>query len=155
MTVVTPLPSLFQKMCMKLIFSFFNKITEGGITVTLPDSKVKHFGDMSSPNQGDITIHDHRFFSDIVLGGDIGLGEAYMGGAWDTKDLPALFSIFIKNRDVLRNGYPATAWIVRQKNKLSHFLRANTLVGSRKNIRSNYDPSNDLLSMFLDPSMTY
>ena len=155
MTIRIPPPSLFQKVCMKLIFNFLSKITIGGITVILPDNKVMHFGDRSSSIQGDITIHDYRFFSDVVLDGDIGLGEAYMEGTWDTKDLPGLFGIFIKNRDALSNGYPATAWIVRQKNKLFHFFRANTLIGSRKNIRSHYDLSNDFFKLFLDPSMTY
>jgi cyclopropane-fatty-acyl-phospholipid synthase len=155
MTIRIPPPGTFQKICMKLIFSFLGKITHGGITVYLPNNKVMHFGDRLSPIQGDITIHDYRFFSDIVLDGDIGLGEAYMDGAWDTRDLPGLFGVFIKNRDALGNGYPATAWIVRQKNKLFHFLRANTLMGSRKNIRSHYDLSNDFFRLFLDPSMTY
>lgn len=155
MTIRIPSPSMFQKSCMKLIFGFLGKITNGGITVYLPDNKVMHFGDRLSPIQGDITVHDYRFFSDIVLDGDIGLGESYMEGIWDTKDLPGLFGIFIQNRDSLSNGYPATAWILRQKNKLSHFLRANTLVGSRKNIRSHYDLSNDFFRLFLDPSMTY
>jgi len=155
MTIRIPPPSLFQKACMKLIFNFLNKIIEGGITVFLPDNKVMHFGDQSSPIQGEITIHDYRFFSDVVLDGDIGLGESYMAGAWDSKDVPTLFGIFIKNRDVLSNGYPGTAWIVRKKNNLMHFLRANTLMGSRKNIRSHYDLSNDFFRLFLDPSMTY
>jgi cyclopropane-fatty-acyl-phospholipid synthase len=155
MTIRIPPPSIFQKACMKLIFPFLSKICIGGITVSLPDNKVVSYGERSSPIQGDITVHDYRFFSDIVLDGDIGLGEAYMEGIWDTKDLPGLFGIFIKNRDSLSNGYPATAWIVRQKNKLSHFLRANTLAGSRKNIRSHYDLSNDFFKLFLDPSMTY
>ena len=155
MTIRIPPPSLFQKACMKLILNFLSKITKGGIAVSLPDNNVMHFGDRLSPIQGDITIHDYRFFSDIVLDGDIGLGEAYMEGVWDTKDLPGLFGIFVRNRDALSNGYPATAWIVRQKNKLSHFLRANTLMGSRKNIRSHYDLSNDFFRLFLDPSMTY
>jgi cyclopropane-fatty-acyl-phospholipid synthase len=155
MTIRIPPPGTFQKICMKFVFSFLGKISIGGITVSLPDNKIIYFGNRSSPIQGDITIHDYRFFSDIVLDGDIGLGEAYMEGAWDTKDLSGLFGIFIKNRDYLSNGYPATAWIVRQKNKLIHFLRANTLMGSRKNIMSHYDLSNDFFRLFLDPSMTY
>lgn len=155
MTIRILPPSIFQKVCMSLIFSFLSKISIGGITVSLPDNKVTHFGDRLSPIHGDITVHDYRFFSDIVLDGDIGLGESYMEGMWDTKDLPGLFGIFIKNRDFLSNGYPATAWIMRQKNKLFHFLRANTLMGSRKNIRSHYDLSNDFFRLFLDPSMTY
>jgi cyclopropane-fatty-acyl-phospholipid synthase len=100
-------------------------------------------------------IHDHRFFKDTVLGGDIGLGEAYMKGYWDTDDIPLLFSVFIKNRKNLANGHMTTAWLARQKDRLFHALRANTLVGSRRNIGEHYDLSNDFFQTFLDPTMLY
>jgi len=40
-------------------------------------------------------------------------------------------------------------------NKLSHFKRANTVEGSRKNISEHYDLNNDFFASFLDPTMTY
>jgi len=40
-------------------------------------------------------------------------------------------------------------------NKLSHFKRANTVEGSRKNISAHYDLNNDFFASFLDPTMTY
>ncbi len=89
------------------------------------------------------------------LVGDVGLGEAYMNGWWDTTDLPALFRLFIKNRRELLNGNVATAWLLRQKDRLLHLLRANTPIGSRRNIGEHYDLSNDFFQLFLDPTMIY
>ncbi len=155
MTIRRPPPTLPQKVCMKVLTGLLGKITTGGIRLALPDGKVLHFGDRSSPLQGEIVVNDYRFFSDSVLGGDVGLGESYMAGTWDTKDIAALFRVFIRNKGALANGYPATAWLRRRKNQILHFLRANTLTGSRRNIRSHYDLSNDFFRLFLDRSMTY
>jgi cyclopropane-fatty-acyl-phospholipid synthase len=140
---------------MNLVINLFNKIETGGLTFYLPDGSVRHFGDKNSPLQAQMTIHDYRFFKDAVLGGDVGLGEAYMKGFWDTDDIPALFSVLIKNRQTLANGNMTTAWLVRQKDRLVHALRANTLIGSRRNIGEHYDLSNDFFQTFLDPTMLY
>jgi cyclopropane-fatty-acyl-phospholipid synthase len=140
---------------MNLVINLFNKIETGSLTFYLPDGSTRHFGDKNSPLHAQMTIHDYRFFKDAVLGGDVGLGEAYMKGLWDTDDIPALFSVLIKNRQALANGNMTTAWLVRQKDRLMHALRANTLSGSRRNIGEHYDLSNDFFQTFLDPTMLY
>ena len=148
-------PTIFDRSCMNLVINLFNKIETGGLTFYLPDGSARYFGDKNSPLQAQMTIHDYRFFKDAVLGGDVGLGEAYMKGFWDTDDIPALFSVLIKNRQALANGNMTTAWLVRQKDRLMHALRANTLIGSRRNIGEHYDLSNDFFQTFLDPTMLY
>ena len=148
-------PTIFDRSCMNLVINLFNKIETGGLTFHLPDGSARHFGDKNSPHQAQIAIHDYRFFKDAVLGGDVGLGEAYMNGLWDTDDIPSLFSVLIKNRRALANGNMTTAWLMRQKDRLWHTLRANTLGGSRKNIGKHYDLSNDFFQTFLDPTMLY
>ena len=148
-------PTIFDRSCMNLVINLFNKIETGGLTFYLPDGSARYFGDKNSSFQAQMTINDYRFFKDAVLGGDVGLGEAYMKGFWDTDDIPALFSVLIKNRQALVNGNMTTAWLVRQKDRLVHALRANTLIGSRRNIGEHYDLSNDFFQTFLDPTMLY
>ena len=148
-------PTIFDRSCMNLVINLFNKIETGGLTFYLPDGSARYFGDKNSSFQAQMTINDYRFFKDAVLGGDVGLGEAYMKGLWDTDDIPALFSVLIKNRQALANGNMTTAWLVRQKDRLMHALRANTLIGSRRNIGEHYDLSNDFFQTFLDPTMLY
>jgi len=148
-------PTIFDRSCMNLVINLFNKIETGGLTFYLPDGSARYFGDKNSSFQVQMTINDYRFFKDAVLGGDVGLGEAYMKGFWDTDDIPALFSVLIKNRQALANGNMTTAWLVRQKDRLMHALRANTLIGSRRNIGEHYDLSNDFFQTFLDPTMLY
>lgn len=148
-------PTIFERSCMNLVINLFNKIQTGRLTFHLPDGSTLHFGDIYSPHQAQMAIHSYRFFKDAVLGGDVGLGEAYMKGFWDTDDIPSLFSVLIKNRKALANGHMATAWLMRQKDRLLHTLRANTLIGSRRNIGEHYDLNNDFFKTFLDPTMLY
>ena len=125
-----PLPTIFERSCMHLVINLFNKIEAGGLTFYLPDGSKRYFGDKQSALQAQMTIHDHRFFKEAVLGGDVGLGEAYMKGLWDTDDIPTLFSVLIKNRRALSNGNMATAWLARQRDRLMHTMHANTLTDS-------------------------
>lgn len=154
-TTPNPVPTIFDRSCMNLVIKLFDKIETGGLTFHMPDGSERHFGDRQSPLQARMTIHDHRFFKDAVLGGDIGLGEAYMKGLWDADDIPLLFTVLIRNRRALANGHLTTAWLMHQKDRLMHILRANTQPGSRKNIGEHYDLSNDFFKTFLDPTMLY
>ena len=39
----------------------------------------------------DLRVHDPRFYTRVLGGGSLGLGESYMDGWWDCDDLPELF----------------------------------------------------------------
>ncbi len=148
-------PTFFERTCKNLVENLFSKIENGGLPLQMPAGTERRFGDPDSPLQARMVVSDYGFFKDAVLGGDIGLGEAYMKGLWDTDDIPRLFSVLIRNRGKLANGHLTTAWLARQKDRVLHALRANTLPGSRKNIGEHYDLSNDFFSTFLDPTMLY
>lgn len=148
-------PTFFERACTNVVINLFEKIEKGGLTCRFPDGSERHFGDRNSQLQARMTINDHGFFKEAVLGGDIGLGEAYMKGLWDTDDIPRLFSVLIKNRQALADGHLVTAWLMLQKDRLMHALRANTIIGSRKNIGEHYDLNNDFFKTFLDPTMLY
>jgi cyclopropane-fatty-acyl-phospholipid synthase len=140
---------------MRSFLKLLEGIRTGGLWLRMPDGSRRYFGDRESPLQGEMTLYDYSFFRKTVLGGDVGLGEAYVAGIWDTEDIPTLFSILIRNRRALVNGYPVTAWLARRKNRIVHALRANTARGARKNIEAHYDLSNDLFQTFLDRRLLY
>ncbi|MFO7570383.1 MAG: DUF1365 family protein, partial [Smithellaceae bacterium] len=155
MTLRRSKPSTLQKLSRRLIAKLFSRITKGELLVHLPDGSVRRFGTPGDSPQARMTIYDDRFFLRVLTGGDVGLGEAFTAGWWDTDDIPLLFSVLISNRQALADGYPVSAWLARQKNKISHALRANTPWGSRRNIGEHYDLSNEFFSHFLDPTMLY
>jgi cyclopropane-fatty-acyl-phospholipid synthase len=113
------------------------------------------FGPRDDIGQTHMKINDYRFFSRVVLGGDIGLGEAFMFDEWDTDDLPALLGFFFRNRQFFEEGEFKQGLLLRMVEKLRYLSRANSLVGSRRNIRQHYDLSNAFFQTFLDPSMAY
>jgi len=155
MTIRKKPPGLLEKACMVIVTKLLACISSGSLDLRLPDGRVKAFGNDDADLKAAMTIHDYGFFTSLVMGGDVGLGETYVRGLWDTKDIPTLFRVFIRNREALKNGYPATAWLTRRKNDLLYLLRSNSLMGARRNIQSHYDLSNELFSLFLDESMSY
>jgi cyclopropane-fatty-acyl-phospholipid synthase len=147
--------NVVQNICKTIIFRLLQKIRVGHLTISLPKGQEIHFGDRDSSLSADMTISDYRFFSDVVLRGEVGLGESFMQGMWNTKDIAGLFRIFIRNRHSLKEGYPFAAWLCNWTIRLLDNARKNTEIGSRKNIEKHYDLSNEFFQKFLDPSMLY
>ena len=90
----------------------------------------------------------------LLLGGAVGLGEAYMDGDWDSADLTALLELGeINDRaaGLAFDGHP----LLRLGLKLWHRLHDNSRRGSRRNISAHYDLGNSFYSQWLDSGMTY
>jgi cyclopropane-fatty-acyl-phospholipid synthase len=155
MTIRRSPPSAWQRLCRRLIQERLKRIDRGSLRIALPEGRQIDYGDAASEPRADLTIHDNRFFSRIVLGGDIGLGESYTDGDWDSADVARLFEVFIANRHHLVDGHFLSAALSRFRDRVRHLLRANTIPGSRRNIRAHYDLGNDFYRTFLDTSMTY
>lgn len=101
-----------------------------------------------------LEIHDFRFLKRVLAGGDIGLGEGFMAGEWDTPDLSALLEAFTANLDRLTRLLQGGA-IMRVFNTLAHALNRNSRGGARRNILAHYDLGNAFYARWLDPTMTY
>ncbi len=102
-----------------------------------------------------MTVHRHRFWQRAMLSADIGFGESYTDGDWDSPDLVALLSLLALREEAVndRRLWPALAG--RTVNFLHHLRRDNTPAGSRRNISAHYDLGNDFYRLFLDPTMCY
>ena len=148
-------PSLFQRVSMRLVLPYLEKLRVGCLRLTLPDGTKKIYGTPGTAPDISFRVKDYRFFVRALRDSEIGFGESFMAGEWETGDLPGLIELFIRNRDVFHDDDIATARIGRIVNWLLHKRRENTLVGSRANISNHYDLSNDLFRLFLDPTMMY
>jgi len=135
------------------VFRHLSRWHAGALTVELPDGRVRELG-RGGGARLHLTVTRWRFFRRVLLGGDIGVGEAYMDGDWRCDDLVGLCRAFLADQSVVAQRSP---WAL--PTRLAHAVRrvwqANTLRGSRRNIRHHYDLSNDLFALFLDESMTY
>ena len=132
----------------------------GQLMITLPDGEVLRYGRKDGNVEAAIRINDKRFFKRCILFGDIGFGESYVDGDWDTDDLTKVIEWMILNVE----NHPTLMADDKNKtkvnflkifNKMYFALRANTVQGSKKNITDHYDLGNEFFKLFLDPTLTY
>jgi cyclopropane-fatty-acyl-phospholipid synthase len=102
-----------------------------------------------------LRITQPQFYADVVLGGSIGAGEAYIDGHWSCDDLTALVRILVVNRTTLTQLEGGMARLTRPVCKLLHALNRNSRSGSARNIAAHYDLGNDLYRLMLDDTMAY
>jgi len=139
------------------LFKIFSELQFGQLTIN-NKGKVYEFGDINK--QSGITatasIHDPRFFFDMLFKGSLGAAESYMKGYWTTDNLTEVIRIFAANTDLL-NRKLDMGWSRMAAPILLtfHYFRKNTQRGSKKNIVAHYDLSNDFFKLFLDKSMGY
>jgi cyclopropane-fatty-acyl-phospholipid synthase len=133
---------------MSLVFRHLGNITRGHLVVKLPDGAERHFGDDSEEKR--ITVKNHAFFSKLVLGGNIGMGEAWTENDWESDTLTEVLELFIHNMDALKKSGITAGLAKRLAHLILHFRNRNTREGSRRNIHAHYDLGNDFYSQFLD-----
>jgi len=140
----------------KIFWSKFNKIRYGKISLKDGHSEYtfgdNHTGDTLHPT---IIVHDASFYSDIIFGGAVGSGEAYMARSWDCSELTDLIRIILRNEHLLKSLDGGFGKLMQPVHKAFHLLHRNSLSGSRKNIGAHYDLGNDMFELFLDPTMMY
>lgn len=149
----------------KIFFKAMSSMKRGSLRIILPDGEQVVIGDPNSsfdPKFHSALVHvkDPVFFKKSVLYGDIGFSESYLTGDWDTDSIENVISWFILNVDDSPSLSGAKKKLFHLDlfnlgNKFLHFLRKNTLTGSKKNIVEHYDLGNKFYKLFLDPSMTY
>ncbi len=127
----------------------------GTLEFTTPSGDVAIIKGAQPGPHGTFRIHDWEVLSLCAARGDIGLGEAYIDGMWDTDDIETLVSLFLVNLDSFA-GYADGGLLQRIGFVIQDaLLRRNSIKGSSRNIQDHYDVGNDFYSLWLDPSMTY
>jgi len=148
-------PSLFQKIALKIALHYFSSLEKGQLTLVLPHKTRRSFGGKGGGRKAELHVYNYNFFTRIVTAGDIGFGESFMQGEWDSPDATELLRFFIDNQEAVDRKIVGNAIFGNVVNALKHFSRANTQKNSRRNIRDHYDLGNAFYERFLDPSMTY
>jgi cyclopropane-fatty-acyl-phospholipid synthase len=137
-----------------LFFRSLQNLKGGFLEIVCPDDTYT-FGEADAGLRAMAVIHDERFFMRALTGTDIGMGESYMDGDWTTPDLVSLIRVAVRNLRLLDAQNQAFSGIRAMFSRLHHRLRANTINGSRRNIRAHYDLGNDFYRLFLDSEMLY
>ncbi|MCC5875913.1 MAG: class I SAM-dependent methyltransferase [Candidatus Sumerlaeia bacterium] len=153
--LLSSVPSLTIPGARKIILSIFSRMTTGALRVELPDGRRVTYGTESIATPPLMRIHEERFFTRLIVGGSVALGEAYVDGDWDSPDLTAVLTVLAQNMTQVNDGELWTSLASRIGNRLRHLMNRNNLTGSRGNISYHYDIGNDFYQLMLDETMTY
>ena len=142
------------------VVSALCKMNRGFLNLSLPNGENLEIGEKNSTIRANLVIKNHQFFKRVVLYGDIGFGEAYVDGLWETDNITNIIKWIILNIEnapsvsgnkVKNIGLNLFKWF----NRMYHNGRSNSIIGAQKNIAEHYDLNNDFFATFLDASMTY
>ena len=143
--IINPIARAFYKIC--------ERISIGTLHFTSPEGETMTFG--SGAPEATLTLHSWSVVTAIIQRGDIGLGETYSEGLWDSPDVEKLILLALKNQKLaedLEQGSMFRRVFYVLKDRL---LRRNSQRGSKKNIAAHYDVGNDFYRLWLDDTMTY
>ncbi len=101
-------------------------------------------------------VRPQALFERLAHHPKIGIGEAYMAGDWRAApgtDLAELLRPFAEQLTTIVP--PALARLRRFVDRRIPHAQRNSVTGSRKNIQTHYDLSNDMFAAFLDKTLSY
>lgn len=139
----------------QLVWRRLENLNHGRLTIDEGDQR-REFGRFGPDSlAASIKIRDPRFYRHLVINGSLGAAEAYLRGYWTCSDLVGLVRIFCRNAAVSAGLERGPARLLRPFTRIGHWLRRNTLPGSRRNIAAHYDLGNEFFALFLDETMAY
>lgn len=102
-----------------------------------------------------IVVRDPNTYTQVLLNGSIGSGEAYMQGSWTSPDLVAVIRLMVANMSLLDDMDSRWSFLHKAFLRVLHHFNANSRSGARRNIAAHYDLGNEFFKLFLDPTMLY
>ncbi|HEX5161118.1 MAG TPA: cyclopropane fatty acyl phospholipid synthase [Steroidobacteraceae bacterium] len=107
--------------------------------------------DIDGPNAWDIQVHNEDFYARVLAKGSLGLGESYMDGWWDVRDLDGFVYRLLAARadERARSWRDALAWLGAAL--VNHQRGARVFEVARRH----YDLGNEFYEAMLDRRMIY
>lgn len=129
------------------------RIKTGRLRLTTPEGEVYDFGH-GAPSC-DMHIHDWSVVSAIAARGDIGFGETYVAGLWESSSIADLTAVALRNDEEFSGFSYPNFWNTLKFRGIDRLLRVNSIKGASRNIRAHYDVGNEFYQLWLDDGMTY
>jgi cyclopropane-fatty-acyl-phospholipid synthase len=129
-------------------------IHDGRLDLVEPSGKRLGFGDANAELAARVEVHSPRFYR-AMLGGSVGLGEAYRDGVWDCDDLVALARIATRNLASLDRWRRRLHPVLGPLQRTLWRVPRNSRRAARRHVSAHYDLGNDLFALYLDESMMY
>lgn len=90
----------------------------------------------------------------LLKGGEVGIGDSYVEGAWDTPDLTALLHVMYLNEPYYKGPFEVNK-LGRLHGWWQHRQRSNRTKQAVANIQYHYDLGNEFYKMWLDETLAY
>ena len=107
--------------------------------------------EIDGSNPWDLQIHNPKFFKRVLLNGSIGLGESYVDGWWDSKQLDEMYNRLLRSPRIRQQKFLTHA--------LTSILPLCVNLQSRARAfrvgKAHYDIGNDIYEAMLDKRMLY
>jgi cyclopropane-fatty-acyl-phospholipid synthase len=145
--------SWWERSCRRGVLATFAGLRRGALQLREPGAEPIVLGD--GPVAATLAVHDPAFWPAALLGGSVGVGEAYTEGLWSSDDLPALIALFARNRDLSDRFDRGWAALSAPLRRLAHAWHRNSRSGARANIAAHYDLGNAFFEQVLDPTLSY
>ena len=129
-------------------------ITDGSIEFVV-DGVSRRVGQRSDrPPDVVVRVHDAAFLDQVLITGNLALGEAYMRGYYtiENEDIAGFIGVLLRNQldERLRERLGVVMAV-----KMGAIRLANKIRGRFGNIHKHFDIGNDLYEAFLDSSLAY
>ncbi len=145
---------MFNKFLRWCFLSYFNQISQGSLTVYLPDGSSLIYQAKLPGYDAQINIKSWWVFVHAIARGNIGLAADYRDGLWDTDNLEHLLLFGACNGHLMKH-YSSSVFLFKWCSRILYWFRRNTIKQSKKNIHEHYDLGNDFYKIWLDDTMTY
>lgn len=149
-----------MKVYRSLVTKMLQRFTQGSLEIEFPEGTSRVFGHPHGPIDAFIRVKNEAFFRRVILHGEIGFGEAYVDGDWDTPDIASVIRWMLGNTHHLpgmaASRQSSAFWnVLAVANRLRHWANRNTRRNSPRNIAAHYDLSNEFYNLWLDSGMAY
>ncbi len=143
----TPKPRRLDRLAKQILFKRLSNLVHGTIIIIDNTADVKtevKFGSSQPLSALDdihvvLEVKNTQFYGEVVFGGSIGAGEAYMQGYFDCDNLTNLIRLMVRNQSLLDTIESSLASLTSPIQKWLHIVNKNTQAGSFLNIAAHYD----------------
>jgi cyclopropane-fatty-acyl-phospholipid synthase len=143
-----------SKISENFILNKLKSIKGGSLNLKNYNKEIKIFGESNGVVKADISVHNPKFYFNILKGGSAGLAECYVRDEFTTSDLTSLIELTARNIS-LTHRFSGILRIKLLKKLFKNIFASNTKSKSKEHISKHYDLGNEFFSIWLDRTLTY
>jgi cyclopropane-fatty-acyl-phospholipid synthase len=142
------------------VLAKFQSMTRGHLTLKVQGDAHSYSFGFGKKIQADMEIRNERFFMRFMKHGELGFGESFVDGDWDSPDLVALIRWFLLNIDQLDalgrvdlGDHPLFQFL-QSVQEIQSMLDRTRPVGFSDSLAAHYDLERSFFGLMLDPTLT-